>query len=384
MTLRPADLGLRPVVNAAATLTALGGSVMAPNVLDAMAAASTAHLDLAEASRVVGAELAAATRNEAAIVTSGAAAGMVLAILAATAGADPAEIARLPRHHPRPVVVMHCAHRIPYDRAIEFAGAEIRQIGNALQTFEFDLSAALDERVVAVLYVAGAHLARGALSLEDTLRIAHGAGVPVIVDAAAQLPPLENLWQITGAGADLVIFSGGKALGGPQSTGLVVGRADLIEAIRANGSPNQRLARALKVDKEELFGLLAAVTGYLARDHEADTAAWEATCSAWISALDTVPGLRAQRMFPNEAGQPVPRVHVAVDPACGSNAQGLVRYLWEVGVLAPHLGELPARVAVLPDPPDGFYLTPDTLAAGEAELVVTALTEAMAIGGHRG
>ncbi|MCC7024073.1 MAG: aminotransferase class V-fold PLP-dependent enzyme, partial [Thermomicrobiales bacterium] len=245
-------LGVRTVINADATLTRLGGSLMPPDVLDAVREAAGNFVDMVELQRVVGERLAALTRNEAAYVASGAASGIVLATLAAMTRGDLPTIARLIEtgEAPRDEVIVHRAHRIPYDPALRLAGARIVDIGNRLQTFPWELEAAITPRTAMVFYAGGVHLASGALSLPETVEIAHAHGVPVVIDAAAQLPPTENLWRFTREmGADLAIFSGGKDLRGPQASGLVVGSAAMIAAIAANGAPNQRLARAMKVGK---------------------------------------------------------------------------------------------------------------------------------------
>jgi L-seryl-tRNA(Ser) seleniumtransferase len=261
-------------------------------------------------------------------------------------------------------VVMHCGHRIPYDRAVELAGGGIVQIGNAIQTFDWELEAVLGTNTAMVLWVAGSHLSPGTLDLADTVRIAHARGIPVVVDAAAQLPPVENLWAFTQAGADLALFSGGKALRGPQATGLVLGTATMIEAVRANGAPHQRLARAMKVGKEEMLGLLAAVRRYLALDHPAQQAAWEAAVARWSAELNSLPGVTAARAYPNEAGQPSPRLHVCVDAArTGVTAAEVVRHLWQRN----------PRIAVGVDGEHGFFMTPDTLAPGEDYKVLDAI-----------
>jgi L-seryl-tRNA(Ser) seleniumtransferase len=185
------------------------------------------------------------------------------------------------------------------------------------------------------------------------------------VDAAAQLPPASNLWRFTaGEGADLVAFSGGKALKGPQASGLLLGRTDLIAAARANGAPNQRLLRALKVGKEEVAGLVAAVRRYLELDHDALLAAWESTVAGWAGRLEEIPGVRAVRSWPNEAGQPTPRLCVTLTrSALGFGTSEVVAALWD-----RH-----PRVAVLPGEDDVFYMTPDTLNDGEAALVLDAV-----------
>jgi L-seryl-tRNA(Ser) seleniumtransferase len=215
------------------------------------------------------------------------------------------------------------------------------------------LEAALSERTALVLFVAGDHLAAGALGLAETVAIAHARGVPVVVDAAAQLPPVENLWRFSrDLGADLVVFSGGKELRGPQASGLLVGRADLIEGCRVHGSPHQRLGRPMKVGKEEMVGLLAAVERYLALDHSARFAGFEATVARWLAACADLPGVAAAREFPNEAGQPVPRLRLTFDPAhtdlTGPEAQ---HRLWE---------GTPA-IAVALAGPHAISLTPDCL-----------------------
>jgi L-seryl-tRNA(Ser) seleniumtransferase len=356
------DLGLRRVVNAATTFTAVGGSLMPRDVLAAMADAGSSFVDMHELHAAAGHRLAGLTGNEAAHVTAGCGAAIVLSVLACATGGDPAAIARMPGTPTE--VIVHAAHRIPYDPAITLTGANIVQVGNVLQTFEWELDAAITDRTAAVFYVAGSHLPAGALDLATTVRIAHARGIPVIVDAAAQLPPHSNLWHFTReVGADLALFSGGKGLRGPQASGLIVGRRDLVEAARANAAPHQRLARPMKVGKEEIAGLVRAVELYLAQDHDAVRRGWETVIAGWIAALDGVAGLRARREELNEAGQPVPRVLVTVAGArSGDEVRAL---LWE--------GD--PRVHVLRASAEAFYVTPDTLAPGEADLVTDRILE---------
>lgn len=364
-------LGLRPVLNADARLTVLGGSRMPAEVRRAMDEAAERYVDLHVLQRAAGERLAELTRNEAALVTCGAAAGLVIAILACRNAGDLPTIARALEG--RSVhdaagpdeVLIHRAHRTPYDPAVRIAGARLVGIGNALQTFEWELEAALGPRTAAVLYVAGTHLARGALPLDAVVRIAAARGIPVVVDAAAQLPPVDNLWRFTEQGADLVVFSGGKDLEGPQSSGLLVGRRELVDACRVNAPPHQRLARAMKVGREEIVGLLAAVERYVGLDHDARIAAWEATVARWVEALDALPGVGASRAFPNEAGQPHPRALLTVDTSTGWSGPALCDALWE--------GD--PRIAVAVAGTDGISLSPDPLADGEAVVVLDRLLD---------
>ena len=213
----------------------------------------------------------------------------------------------------------------------------------------------------------GTDLGHGALDVETTVRIAHDRGVPVLVDAAAQLPPHTNLWHYTrDLGADAAIFSGGKHLRGPQASGLMVGTEEFIGAARANGSPYQRLARALKAGKEDMAGLVRAVELYLAQDHEAVARQWEETVAEWVETLSKVPGLIAVRDFPNEAGQPIPRARVIVDrDVVGCTGDEMLARLWDRD----------PRVCVLHADPDSFYITPEVLAEGQSGDLMAAITD---------
>ncbi|MGA7836312.1 MAG: aminotransferase class V-fold PLP-dependent enzyme [Acidimicrobiales bacterium] len=365
-----AELGVRRVINAATTLTALGGTVLADEVVEAMVAASQSCVSIDELQAGASGRLAALTRNEDAYVTSGCAAAITLSVLACITKGRADLIARLPYDESLArKVVIHRAHRIPYDRAIELGGGHLVEIGNVIQTFAWELEAAIDDKTAAVFWVAGSHLPQTTLSLAETVAIAHAKGVPVIVDAAAQLPPLENLWRFTTeCGADLVLFSGGKALRGPQASGLIVGSSALLEAVRANASPLQRLARAMKVGKEEICGLVAAVERYVALDHGAVAATWESTVEMWRSSLSEVPGVTARRIALNEAGQPVSRLELVVDPVvAGMTAGDVVARLW-AGT---------PRVAVLAGTENRLYVTPDTLADGEDQVVLERLCAAL-------
>lgn len=362
------SLGVAPVVNAATTFTALGGSLMPDAVLDAMRSAAGSFVDMHDLHLAAGRKLAELTRNEAAYVTAGCGAAMVLSVLATRNRGNPGTLAELPGHDRAPhEVVMHAAHRIPYDVMVQLAGGTVRQIGNIQQTFAWELEHAITDRTAAVLYVAGSHLPQVALPLAEVVEIAHRHDVPVIVDAAAQLPPVENFWRFTrDFGADVALFSGGKALHGPQASGLMVGRQNLVEAARQNGAPYQRLGRPMKAGKEEIAGLVAAVERFVHLDHDRLHAQWSATVAGWAKQLAAAPGVQVTPEELNEAGQPVPRLHVAV-----ADRDRAARLLAGLELTCP-------RVAVLPDLANGvargFWLGPDLLQPGEDDLVLATIS----------
>lgn len=270
------SLGISRVINAMGAVTFLGGLPMDPRVIDAMSTAARAKVDSHELADAISARLSDLLGVEAAMITSGAAAGWQLAAAACLTGADRRAIAELPRVvGSRDEIAIHRKHRGNFDHALRATGARLVEFGysrDRTEGWEFD--AVLGERTAGAAYVTD-YGDDSVLGLEEFIGRAHAVGVPVIVDAAVSLPPAENLRGIPTTGADLVAFSGGKALGGPQNTGLLVGRADLIAHCRANTAPNHNtIGRGMKVSAEAAVGLLVAIELYLERDHEADHRSW--------------------------------------------------------------------------------------------------------------
>ncbi len=358
------ELGVRRVINASATLTKLGGSLMPPEVVRAMSEAAGSFIDLHEFQRLAGERIAELTRNDAAFISSGAAAGIALAVSACITGTDQALIDSFPHleNAPRNEVIMFHSQRNGYDYAARQTGARLVEIGPE----DGELDEAIGEKTACVLWFAGAHYAHGALPLEEVVEIAHERGVPVLVDAAAQIPPISNLWHFTKeAGADIAIFSGGKGLRGPQPSGLVLGRKDLIDACRVNGSPNHSIGRPMKVGKEETAGVLAALEWSLAQDEPATIERYEQMVKYWIDGVSGLPGVTAERGYPSEAGQPHPRAIIHLGSRANGTRDDLVERLW---------GRDP-RIAVAAIGSNAIALNPQTILPGEEELVLVALRE---------
>ena len=287
-------LGVRPVIHGSGTTTRYGGSMLRPEVLETMRQASQALVNLDELNEAAGAAIARMLGAEAAFVSAGASSGLILQAAACIAGTDPAKITRLPDSvGMRNEIVIQRAHRFAYDQAYRVAGGVLVEIGLARRTQPFELEDAITERTAAVAYLVSPFTSPpGILTLEEVVAIAHQRNVPVIVDAASMLPPRENLTKFLRLGADLVSFSGGKGIRGPQSTGILAGRRDLIRAVTANASPNQALARAAKTSKEEICGLVTALELFMAEDEKAEMKRYTETCATIVEALGEIPGLR--------------------------------------------------------------------------------------------
>ncbi|MGI8854991.1 MAG: aminotransferase class V-fold PLP-dependent enzyme [Thermomicrobiales bacterium] len=267
------QLGVRTIINARGATTAVGGTLMPPEVIAAMAEASKAFVVLDELNAAVGEKIAAVTGAEAGYVNCGSAAGMLLAAAACITGTEMARIRRLPDTTGMPnEIIVHRAHRINYDQMFRAPGAKLVEIGIPSATERWEYEAAFTERTAAVAFIDSPSIGPGALDFATVVAVAHARNIPVIVDAASTLPPVSHLTRWIAGGADLVIYSGGKGIRGPQDSGLLAGRADLIAAARMNGNPNAGIGRAAKVSKEAMVGLAVALDRFMAHDHTRDFA----------------------------------------------------------------------------------------------------------------
>ena len=313
--------GLKRIINALGAYTSLGGSVLSPEVIEAMTQAAKIFVDMDALQEKAGHVIARITGAEDAYVTSGCAAALTLATAACMTEGDPAKIQRLPASDGmKNEVIIHRGHRNVYDLTFRNAGAKLVEIGllgsgEISGTNEWELEQAIGPKTAAVAYViASIVISRSSLPLFRVVEIAHEHGVPVILDAAAELPPVSNLKKFIALGVDLVAFSGGKAIRGPNASGFVCGRKDLITACRAQGSPHFGIGRPMKAGKEEIFGLLAAIELYAKKDHEMELVRWEKRLKYILDGVSGLKGVKAQRRFPDDTGRPVPMVFLTIDP----------------------------------------------------------------------
>ena len=299
-------LGLRPFINAGGSYTRYGGSVMAPEVIRAMEEASGQYVSIQELQEAAGQRISAWLGAEAALVTCGCAAALTLGTAACVTGCDEEKMNRLPdTRGMKNEVVLQESHRVEYDHALRNVGVRLIEVGSRQE-----MEAAIGSRT-AMLFFLNMAQHRGRIQREEFVEIARDAGVPCLIDAAADIPPVENLTDLIGLGFDLAAFSGGKGIRGPQSSGLLLGRKDLVQAAFLNASPNpDRIGRVSKVGKEEIAGLCKALELYLKRDHQADWKRWEQQLEVIAEAFGGIPGIEASPFVPVISSQ-VP--HLAVE-----------------------------------------------------------------------
>ena len=277
-------LGVKRIIAASGSTTAYGGSKTRREILEAMNKASGMMVSLDELNRAASSIIADATGAEAGFVSSGAAGGLVLQAAAVIAGSDPAKMDRLPDSSGmKNEIIIHKSHRFPYDQCYTSVGAKFVEIGDGRRCQPWQLEAAFTENTAAVAYLFSPFITRRSIPFPEVCEIAHSHGVPVIVDAASMLPPRSNLRRFTAEGADMVIYSGGKAVRGPQGTGILCGRADLIDAAFANAAPHQFIGRGMKVAKEEIIGLMRAIQIFVDEDEDAEMAMYRRKASRLLT-----------------------------------------------------------------------------------------------------
>ena len=304
------ELGVRPFINAAGTYTAMTASLMPPEVMEAINYASKHYVMLDDLHDKVGERIAALLHCEAAMITSGAASALTLGTAAVLTGTDRQKMVDLPNlAGMKSEVIIQKSHRFGYDHAVRNCGVRLVEV----ETRE-DLDRAVNKQTAMMLFYNNNN-PEGRIQDEEFVQLGKKHGIPTLNDAAADVPPVENLWKYTKMGFDLVAFSGGKGLRGPQSAGLLIGRKDLIAAARLNAPPNgNTIGRGMKVNKEEMLGLLAALELYLAKDHVAEQREFDARAEVIRSGVSTLPGVTAERFVPDIANH-VPHVRISWDAA---------------------------------------------------------------------
>ena len=387
------QFGIRPIINGVGYATRVSGSCPHPDVIAAMSAASAQYFEIDDLLTAASALIARCTGTEGGIVTCGAGAALTLAAAACLAGSRPDIIDQLPDVSgcPRDEIIYPSPGPFDYDHAIRLSGAKLKLIDyralDALQQIE----QAITSKTAAVGFVWLRVDEKP--DLTTLAELAHRHGLPLIVDAACALPPIENLSSFSRCGADLVAYSGGKHLGGPQASGILCGRTDLIRSawlqmvdmdvregtwslqhwIAAgwlSRPPRHGIGRSMKVSKESIVGVMAALQRYSIRDHAAEYASWQAAIDRIYKGIGDLPELRITRLASGLNGQRYPNLQIE----SGSEPNGL-----RVRDLLLTLRNRPQRIVLAEDErsPDRAFLNSQCLQSGNDEEIISAIHQAV-------
>ncbi|MBI1357569.1 MAG: aminotransferase class V-fold PLP-dependent enzyme [Acidobacteria bacterium] len=353
-------LGVKTVINGRGTVTILGGTVMPPEVVDAMVAASHHYISLPELQVAAGEHIAKLIGVPGAMISCGAASAITCGTAACMTRGDGEKLRSLPDVSGMPYeIIQQKAHRSGYEAQMLLCGAKTVWVETAAEAEK-----AINERTAMMFFLNKAD-PHGQIKRDEFIRIAKANKIPILNDAAADVPPKERLKGYVDEGFDLVIFSGGKGLYGPQASGLLLGDKALVEAARKAISPNGGIGRGMKVGKEEICGLVAAVERYLTMDHDADRKAMDHRAEVVMSKLKAVDGVTTEIEIPEIANH-VPHVLVKWDAA----AKGVTAKEGYDKLLA-----MDPAVAVSPNGDGGFTISMWTLKPGEEEIVGDSLVK---------
>ena len=355
------ELGLRTFINAAGTYTSMTGSLMPKEVTDAISYGTTEYVNLDELQDKVGERIAELLECEYATVSSGCFGAMSIGMAGILTGMDPKKVKQLPNTEGmKNEVIIQESHTIGYAQALTNVGAKVVKIKTAR-----DLEKAINKNT-AMLWFLNAHTDQGAIKWEEFIALGKKYNIPTFIDCAADVPPVENLFKFTKMGFDLVAFSGGKGIRGPQSAGLLLGKRKYIEAARMHTPPRgETIGRGMKVNKEEVLGMLAALELYLQKDHKAEWAMWEAQIklisdsALKIKGVETevhvpkyanhVPSLRLRwnqnlvKITPNEVRDQLKNGHPSIQTVGDNSTVGITTWMMVPGqerVVATRINEI--------------------------------------------
>jgi len=306
------ELGLRTFINAAGNYTTMTASLMPDDVMAAIQSSSKEFVMLEEVQDKVGQRIAELCHAEAALVTAGCWSALVLGTAGVLTGNDPKKVALLPKLEGsgmKSEVIIQKTHINGYHHAVTNTGASIITVETAEEA-----EGAINDKT-AMLWFLNREAPVGKVQHQQWLDIAKKHAIPTMIDIAADVPPVENLWKYNKMGFDLVCISGGKAMCGPQSAGILMGKKDLIEAARLNGPPRGgNIGRGMKVNKEEIIGMYVALDSYINRDHALDWKTWEERIAVINNAVKSVPGVTTEVTVPPVANH-TPSLEITWDPS---------------------------------------------------------------------
>jgi uncharacterized pyridoxal phosphate-dependent enzyme len=358
------SIGVRPLINGRGTFTIISGSTMLPEVRAAIDAAAQQYVHLDELAEGIGARLAALTGAEWGLVTNGCSAGLTHATAACVAGGNPDLHVRLPNlsGFPKDEAIIPLHSRNVYDAALRAVGVRVVEVGT-LAEFE----AALGPRTALIYILAGPNADQSPLNVKAIAPIAQAKGVPILVDAAAEVLTIPNVHLQNGA--TLVAYSGGKCLRGPQSAGLLLGRKDLVHAAWVHSAPHHGYSRGFKVGKEEAIGMLMAVEMWVKRDHDAEWKKWNGWLESIAARVSTIPGVTTSVAQPQGLSNKTPSLRILWDrQKMGLTGDAMVRALLDgeprIALAAAGGGQ---------GTQTGVSVTPYMMAAGDDKVIADRL-----------
>src|SRR4051812_47724139 len=354
------SIGVRPLINARGTYTIISGSTMLPEVRAAMDAAAKQYVHLDELTEAVGARLAVLTKADWGLVTNGCSAALTLATAACVAGGNPDLHVRLPNlsGFAKDEAIIPSHSRNVYDAALRSMGVRIVEV-----TTVAEFEAALGPRVAMVYILAGPNADNSPLNVKAIAPIARAKGVPILVDAAAEILTIPNVHLQNGA--TLVAYSGGKCLRGPQTAGLLLGRKDLVRAAWVHSAPHHGVTRSLKVGKEDAIGMLMAVEMWVKRDHEAEWKRWNGWLDHISQRVSTIAGVTTTVVQPNGLSNRTPSMRILWDrQKLGIAGEAVQKLLFDSEpriTLDAARGGQPSQT--------GVSVTPYMMAAGDEKVI---------------
>lgn len=362
-------LNIKKYINAHDTYTVYGGSRIDSDIIDAMTQISKHFVNIHDLQRNLGKRIANMSKNEAAYITNGAAGALQLCAAVCLASGNIANYYKLPdTNGVKSEIIMLKCQRNAYDKSVLTTGAKIIEVGDADETFDWDIINRINDNTAAIFYFPSDNYKRASLPLEQVIKVAHDKGIPVVVDAAAQLPPVENLWNYTQMGADMVIFSGGKTLSGPQDSGIIVGKAKYIDDCIRFGAPAHGICRSSKASRESMVGLYVAIEKYLRLDQCANKQRLHKILDEFESKLSDIDILKFTRINKGPVGQDYPRLFCRINDRITASEIAERMEKMDIGIY----------VGVEEDT-NSIYISPLNLNNEEVSIVIESLKECLAV-----
>lgn len=357
------ELGIRTFINARGTITAMSGSLMHQEVLDAIQHGAQAFCMLDEVQDKVGERIAKLVHAESAVVTSGAFAALTLGLAGVLTGMDEKKVGQLPHlagTGMKTEVICQKSHEIVYNKALTNTGCKMVMI----ETMD-ELKNAISDKT-ALMFFLNIEADKGQISHEQWVEVGKQYGIPTMIDIAADVPPVSNLWKFNDMGFDLVCISGGKAMRGPQSAGILMGRKNIIQAARLSMPPRGfTIGRGMKVNKEEVLGMYVALEKFVKQDHAAEWKSWEARTDNVKKKVETVAGIKT-RLFVPKLGNITPNLEISWDPKTINITGDALAERLRKGSPSIELGEAKEHMV---------SLTVWMMKVGEEDIVATKLVE---------